>query len=271
MIVAVNGRKLVGLSADAATALIKGPPGTEVVLGMNGAGGLKSRHRTPPPRRPSRGGTRRGPPTDDAHRARHARDDLRAGRGLRDADRARGEARRGRARHVQSWSARRSGATAVEKVLHEGARGIVFDLRANGGGLVEEARLIASLFIAHGTIVSTRGRTQPSETITATGDPTRADDPDGRAGRSQHRLLVGDRHRRAAGSPAARPSSAPTPSARASSRRRSRCPTAARWTSRSASTSRPTGATSAAAASSRARASPPKCRWRTMWSIPRRA
>ena len=50
-------------------------------------------------------------------------------------------------------------------------RGIVFDLRANGGGLVEEARLIASLFIAHGTIVSTRGRTQPSETITATGDP----------------------------------------------------------------------------------------------------
>ena len=62
-------------------------------------------------------------------------------------------------------------ATAVEKELHEGARGIVFDLRANGGGLVEEARLIASLFIAHGTIVSTRGRTQPSETITATGDP----------------------------------------------------------------------------------------------------
>ncbi len=47
----------------------------------------------------------------------------------------------------------------------------MLDLRANGGGLVEEARLIASLFIAHGTIVSTRGRTQPSETITATGDP----------------------------------------------------------------------------------------------------
>jgi carboxyl-terminal processing protease len=55
--------------------------------------------------------------------------------------------------------------------LHEGVRGIVLDLRANGGGLVEEARLISSLFIAHGTIVSTRGRTQPSETITATGDP----------------------------------------------------------------------------------------------------
>ena len=47
----------------------------------------------------------------------------------------------------------------------------MFDLRGNGGGLVEEARLIASMFIAHGTIVSTRGRTQPSETIAATGDP----------------------------------------------------------------------------------------------------
>jgi carboxyl-terminal processing protease len=62
-------------------------------------------------------------------------------------------------------------AAALEKELHKDVRGIVFDLRANGGGLVEEARLIASLFIAHGTIVSTRGRTQPSETITATGDP----------------------------------------------------------------------------------------------------
>ncbi len=60
---------------------------------------------------------------------------------------------------------------AVEHELHKGVRGIVFDLRANGGGLVEEARLIASLFIAHGTIVSTRGRKQPSETIVATGDP----------------------------------------------------------------------------------------------------
>jgi carboxyl-terminal processing protease len=62
-------------------------------------------------------------------------------------------------------------ANALRRELHEGVRGIVLDLRANGGGLVEEARLIASIFIAHGTIVSTRGRTQPSETITATGDP----------------------------------------------------------------------------------------------------
>ena len=45
----------------------------------------------------------------------------------------------------------------------------MLDLRDNGGGLVEEAQLIASIFIPHGVIVTTRGRTQPRQTLTATG------------------------------------------------------------------------------------------------------
>ena len=41
----------------------------------------------------------------------------------------------------------------------------MLDLRDNGGGLVTEAQLVASMFIAHGVIVTTRGRAQPTQTI----------------------------------------------------------------------------------------------------------
>ena len=63
------------------------------------------------------------------------------------------------------------------RLLHEGAQGIVLDLRGNGGGLVEEAQLIASIFIEKGTIVSTRGRTQPSQTLVAVGGAIRGSIP----------------------------------------------------------------------------------------------
>ncbi|MCA1690430.1 MAG: peptidase S41, partial [Actinobacteria bacterium] len=46
----------------------------------------------------------------------------------------------------------------------------ILDLRHNGGGLVEEARLVASIFLPDGPIVTTRGRTQPTITLTAAGD-----------------------------------------------------------------------------------------------------
>ncbi|HEY5261465.1 MAG TPA: S41 family peptidase [Solirubrobacteraceae bacterium] len=58
---------------------------------------------------------------------------------------------------------------AVQGLLKQGARGLILDLRANGGGLVSEARLVASIFIPSGTIVTTRGRTQPTIVLTAAG------------------------------------------------------------------------------------------------------
>jgi carboxyl-terminal processing protease len=57
----------------------------------------------------------------------------------------------------------------VDKVLHAGARGLILDLRENGGGLLEEAVNTASIFIPDGTIVSTDGRSEPREVYMAKG------------------------------------------------------------------------------------------------------
>jgi carboxyl-terminal processing protease len=62
-------------------------------------------------------------------------------------------------------------AQALRSLLARHVKAIVLDLRDNGGGLVVEAQLIASMFIRSGVIVTTRGRTQPTETIYAVGHP----------------------------------------------------------------------------------------------------
>ena len=147
-IVGVNGRSIARLSADQSRALIIGPPGTDVTLSVR----RHAQRRQPPP-----------------HADAHPRDDLRARRRLGH------QTVHGIKLGVVALATFSPGShgevrEAVEHVLHEGARGIVFDLRDNGGGLVEEAQLIASIFIEHGVIVTTRGRTQPTQTLNAVGD-----------------------------------------------------------------------------------------------------
>ncbi len=57
----------------------------------------------------------------------------------------------------------------IDKRLKQGAKGILLDLRHNGGGLLDEARLVASIFLPEGKIVTIKGRNQPTKTLTAAG------------------------------------------------------------------------------------------------------
>jgi carboxyl-terminal processing protease len=155
LIVTVNGRNLAGLSVVAAIALVKGPPGTAVQLGVREHRAGRTLARTLVITR----ALVSEPVVDSATRKVRG---IEAG--------------------IVSLASFSPGAhgevsDAVQTELRGGARGIVLDLRANGGGLVEEARLTASVFIAKGSIVSTRGRTQPSQRLTAAGHAIAASIP----------------------------------------------------------------------------------------------
>lgn len=57
----------------------------------------------------------------------------------------------------------------VNRALHAGAKALILDLRENGGGLLQEAVNVGSIFIPDGTIVSTAGRAQPRQVYLAKG------------------------------------------------------------------------------------------------------
>jgi carboxyl-terminal processing protease len=156
LIVGVGGRKLSGLSSEASTALIRGQPGTDVVLQIESAGAGHRHIRT----------------------VRITRE-LVSEPVVASATRTVKSIKLGVVALAEfSPGAHGEVREAVERLLREKARGIVFDLRGNGGGLVAEAQLIASIFLAKGqTIVTTRGRTQPSNTLLALGDEIPASIP----------------------------------------------------------------------------------------------
>jgi carboxyl-terminal processing protease len=143
-IVAVGSRSLHGVPADTATTLIKGPPGTNVELTV------KPMHGAPHTLTVTRAIISE-PVVASTMRTVH---------GVKLGWVYLATFSEGSAAEVRS---------AVDKLLKEGARGLVLDLRADGGGLVSEARLIASIFIPSGVIVTTRGRSQPTTVLTAAG------------------------------------------------------------------------------------------------------
>ena len=143
-IVAVGSRSLQGVPADTATALIKGPPGTNVDLTV----------------KPAHGASHRLTVTRAIVSEPVVASTMRTVHGVKLGWVYLATFSEGSAAEVRS---------AVDKLLKEGARGLVLDLRADGGGLVSEARLIASIFIPSGVIVTTRGRSQPTTVLTAAG------------------------------------------------------------------------------------------------------
>jgi carboxyl-terminal processing protease len=67
--------------------------------------------------------------------------------------------------------------SALRRLRARGAKAYVLDLRDNGGGLVNEAQLVASAFLDEGPIVTTRGRVVHERTLRATGSPVIPDAP----------------------------------------------------------------------------------------------
>jgi carboxyl-terminal processing protease len=146
LITGVDGTSLEGKTSEQATALIKGPAGTEVTLTVVDG---------------------KQPPRDI--KLERARVDVPV------VESEMQEAPGGRKIAHVRLSGFTSGAhgevrEAVDKLLAKGAQGVVLDLRNNGGGLLNEAVLISSIFIPDGTIVSTDGRARPKRVFEATGN-----------------------------------------------------------------------------------------------------
>ena len=148
LITAVNGRSLAGVPAEVSTARIKGPPGTPVELRVVPGCGGRTRN-------------------VDLERASV------------ELPVAQGKIRRAGARKVAYVQYARFSAgahgqlrTTLERLYRRGAEGLVLDLRGNGGGLLNEAVLSASVFLPKGElVVSTDSRTMGHREYEATGDP----------------------------------------------------------------------------------------------------
>lgn len=141
----VNGRSIAGESAQVSTALIKGEPGTEVELTIAMADG--------------------------------GRRDVTLERATVRLPVAEGRMERAGGRPVAyvAYRAFSRGAHGelkqeIERLDVRGAEGLILDLRANGGGLLNEAVLAASLFVDEGDeVVRTESRTRGTTIYDATG------------------------------------------------------------------------------------------------------
>ena len=151
LVVAADRRSLAGRPASYGTALIRGRPGTRVTLQVVS------------------GGRRRDVPVV---RARVSVPVVESS--LRTVD--------GKRLAVVSLASFPNGAhgevrVAIDRRRRGGARGVLLDLRGNGGGLLDEAVRVAGVFIARGPIVIIDGRTRKRRVLRARGGAISQDFP----------------------------------------------------------------------------------------------
>jgi carboxyl-terminal processing protease len=133
-IVAVSGTSIAGKPVQQTTSLIRGRPGTFVQITVVGG--------KPPARRTVR--VARAQVSTPAVTSR-----LRTVKGVKIGYDAVAGFTTGVHGELRS---------AVERQRAAGAKGVLIDMRNNGGGLLNEAVLLSSIFIERGRIVSTKGR-----------------------------------------------------------------------------------------------------------------
>jgi carboxyl-terminal processing protease len=144
VIVDAAGRSLTGRNQEEAVSFIKGPPGSRVKVTWT-----------------------RG---DDRFTKTITRSTVSVPVVASEMDRA-GSCKAGVVRLAQfSSGAHAELYAALKREQKRGAKAFVLDLRGNGGGLVSEAQLVASAFLRSGKIVTTKGRSVPERTLSATGD-----------------------------------------------------------------------------------------------------
>ena len=151
LVVSVDGKSIAGKSSEFSTEKIKGPEGTEVTIGVRGA------------------------PDGRVRELEITRAQIALPVVTSKIERVGGR-KLGYVRMVSfSEGVHALLREAVEKLERKGAEGIVLDLRANGGGLLDEAVLTASVFLPEGeVVVSTESRTQGDAVYETVGDNLRA-------------------------------------------------------------------------------------------------
>jgi carboxyl-terminal processing protease len=148
-IVAVDGKSIAGKPSDVSTTMIKGPPGTEVKLRVVPVGG--------------------GPPREVTVERASVRVPAVDGRIVKVG--RPGHQRKVAYVHFATFSEGAHGELRdeIERLYRRGAQGLVLDVRGNGGGLLNEAVLSASIFIEEGVIASTSTRTAGDDDYEAVG------------------------------------------------------------------------------------------------------